>query len=158
MKPLRRGAFIRTAVPAPASTLAIMNLPLRLPQTLLAFGLLAGLALAPVAASARGDNVGSVPVPSGLDAAAVKSVVIETFQSRGWAVQSATDTEVVAHLVHRRYDATLTMVYDTSNITLYSDSWKIDKQGRRLKREHPAGWIRNLKSDLPKRLGSRLYQ
>jgi hypothetical protein len=135
-----------------------MKTRLRLPKLLLALGLLASFALAATHAAARGDNMGSVPVPTGLDAAIVKAVVIETFHGRGWIVRSATDTEVVAHLARRGHDSTLTMVYDTERVIFYSDSWKTDKKGQRLKRDHPDGWIKNLKSDLPKRLSRRLYQ
>lgn len=103
------------------------------------------------AATPAGDLVATVAVPAGLDSAKVRAVVGETFVARNWTVQK-TDDGVVARLTHRGHDATITAVLRGEMIELYSDSWKIKKTGERVKREHPQGWIDNLKKDLPKRL------
>ena len=124
-----------------------MNLRLLAPFRLVALLLCVSTSLA----AATGVPVGSVRVPEGLSEAKVRAIVAETFVARSWTVERVGD-DIVGRLVHRGYDATVTAVQRDGLVNLYSDSWKTNRNGERVKREQPKGWIDNLRKDLPKRL------
>lgn len=125
---------------------------LRLPS---AAALLAWLLLGPVAglyAVEAGRPVGTVAVPAGLKLAEIKEVVVISLVQRNWTVKEKGDDRAVGYLNHRGIEATLTLTFDTSQVSFSCEGWKVDKTGRRLKPEMPDGWIANMKKDVAKRL------
>lgn len=69
---------------------------------------------------------------------------------REWRDIEFTDNTVTASLIHRRRDANLKFIVEGNEVTVYSDSWVLKKDGTRKSREHPAGWINNLEKDIHK--------
>lgn len=99
----------------------------------------------------KGAFIAPVPIPSGLSGSDVQKAIVSAFVGREWAVKSKADGVVVGYLKHRGNEATVTMTYDGTRIEIYSIGYKIDKTtGSRIKPEQPAGWLKNLQSDLPK--------
>jgi len=135
-----------------------MNIAVRLPRpTLLAAAFSLLLACAPATRLAAdedlGQAAGTVSVPSGLSASDVKDVIVGTLIGREWGVKSKADDRIVGYLKHRSNEATVTLIYDSSTITLYCVGWEINKKtGERKKPEQPDGWLKNLRNDLNKNL------
>lgn len=134
-----------------------MNSPMHLLHRLLVlvtgFIALASAANSFAADANLGAPQGSVPVPASLSKDAVQGVIIETFVGRAWAIQEKADGKVVGYLKHRHSEATVTMVYDDKQVSLYSVGYEIDKTtGARKEPKQPEGWLKNLRSDLAKRL------
>lgn len=127
-----------------------MNALLRATATLLA--LLGWMAVAPLHAAESGTPVGTVVVPAGLKLAEVREVVVVSLVQRNWTVKQKADDRAVGYLNHRGIEATLTLTFDTSQVSLFCEAWKVDKAGRRLKPDMPDGWIANMKKDVTKRL------
>lgn len=117
--------------------------------------LLAWLLLVPTTglrAADAGKPVGTVVVPAGLKLAEVREVVVVSLVQRNWTVKEKTDDRAVGYLNHRGIEATLTLTFDTHQVSLFCEGWKVDKAGKRLKPEMPDGWIANMKKDVTKRL------
>ncbi|MCC5806222.1 MAG: hypothetical protein JJU00_07825 [Opitutales bacterium] len=76
--------------------------------------------------------------------------ILRTAINREWNVVDD-DREknlVVINLVHRRNDSTLYIVYDAERARYYSDSWRLNRRGDRVRRDEPTGWLGNLEGDL----------
>ena len=105
-------------------------------------------------ATELGDDVAAVPVPVGTSKDAVQDAIVRAFRHREWGIRSKEDGKVVAYLMHRANEATITMVYDTKEVTLFCVGYKVDKAtGKRIKPELPNGWIKYLRKDLTEYLG-----
>lgn len=104
-----------------------------------------------------GNLVITVPIAGELQADNVKRLIVATVVGREWRVVSSEDNKVVANLVHRRYDSTLTFIYTDSVIRVYSYSYQIDRNQRRLRRDDPKGWIRNIERDLHRRMAELIH-
>lgn len=127
----------------------------------LALGLMACLgrlaAAAPHDPSDYGQLAGTVIVPEKLPVADVQQAILLAATGRGWAVKDRADGRVVIFLEQRGWRSTLTLLYSSAEVTLYSDSGKVDKTGQIKKREIPEGWVKYLKQDLTKQLGIKAY-
>jgi hypothetical protein len=104
---------------------------------------------APVAAESGAMSLGTVPVPSGLSAAQVQSVVVRALVGRRWIIQEKTDGKVVAHYEHGKNAATLTVKSDEKTIEIFGT-------GSSRKGSFPIRWVDNLKKDMGVFLGREL--
>jgi hypothetical protein len=101
------------------------------------------------------DNLGSVAVPPGIDAARVKAVILHDLSRHRWVVQSADNSTIVANLNYKGYAATVTFHYNTDRIDLEGAIYHLDDSGARAGRalwtdRHPRRWLAYLKNDIPK--------
>lgn len=102
-----------------------------------------------------GERVGVAPVPAALSAEDVQPLLVRALRNRAWTIIGEGDDRAVGRLVHRGYDATVTLVLEGREVVFYSDSYLTKRDGTRGKREHPTGWIKNLQKDLPQLLGRK---
>lgn len=98
----------------------------------------------------KGDQVINLDLSPELNLDDARQVIVRTLTNRRWQiVEEDKDAGViVANLVHRRHDSTLYLVYSTDNLTIYSDSWRINRSRERTGRDHPTGWIENIEKDV----------
>lgn len=80
-------------------------------------------------------------------AATVNAAIVRALRNRGWEVTPA-EGRIEAGLTHRAFDSSLTFVYTQNSVEIYSVSYRINKQGNRLRRDEPVSWIRNLHKDI----------
>jgi len=80
--------------------------------------------------------------------AEVNDAVLRSLRSRGWRVTSTTPEAIEAMLIHRSYESGIRITMTPRSISIYSDSWRIDRQGNRVRRDHPDGWFRNIEHDV----------
>lgn len=106
---------------------------------------------------AYGNLVITAPIAKPLALEEAKRVVIATAVGREWRIVSAEGNKVVANLTHRRHDATLTFVISDSQIRVFSESYRLDRNQNRVKREDPPNWIRNIDRDLNRRIAEAIY-
>ncbi len=83
----------------------------------------------------------------------VRGAVLASLEGRDWFLGRATETSVRASRIYRGFDSNIHIEIASSRITIYSDSWRIDRQGERLSPEHPDGWLRNIERDVRRSLG-----
>lgn len=95
--------------------------------------------------------------PESFPVSKVRDAVLKSVRERGWTVGQTTGTSVRASLVHRGFESNIHVEAAGSRITIYSDSWRVDRQGERLNPEHPDGWLRNIERDVRRSLGLRYY-
>lgn len=93
------------------------------------------------------EKVAIVHAPESLGEDKMREVVIRTALNREWKVVENKDSLIVIHLVHRRFDSTLYLRYDDATIEIFSDSWRLARNGDRLRKDIPTGWIENLEKD-----------
>lgn len=106
-------------------------------------------------ASQLGEPAGEVAVPPGISKGDVQNAIVATLLGRQWGVTSKSDGRVVGYLKHRTHEATVTLIYTTTQVEVYCVGWLIDKStGARLHPEQPRGWLKNIRSDLTKRLNN----
>ena len=108
---------------------------------------------APAAAPASelGQPAGSIAIPTGVSASAVKTAIVTALAGRQWTVVSQSDERVVGHLKHRSNEATVTFIIGSSAVEMHCVGWQIDKKtGVHEKPELPDRWLKNLKNDIPK--------
>ena len=85
----------------------------------------------------------------GVSAEELKEAIIRATTKRGWEVTDMAEDGVLARLVHRQHDSTLTFEPADGRVEVYSVSYEIDKKtGEREIRGEPEGWIRNLHKDI----------
>lgn len=113
---------------------------------------------APQIRAADGDLPGTVvatfSVPAGMSPSEIKSVIVAAVNARKYNVKETTDNKVVANLVHRDVDATMTFTWDAKTLTLYCAAWET-KRGVRGKPATPTRWIENLKLDINTQFAAR---
>jgi hypothetical protein len=95
-----------------------------------------------------GDVVLRLTVPGAPSMDDLQDTIVTTALRREWNLLSREDGKVVIQLIHRNHDSKLTFIYDEDQIQVYSMSYRLTRDGRRLKRDNPTGWIRNLEKDL----------
>ncbi|MCC5835268.1 MAG: hypothetical protein JJU20_11075 [Opitutales bacterium] len=97
-----------------------------------------------------GDKVASIELYPDLSMEEARQVIVKTVLNRSWAIVEEDEEAgiVVVNLVHRRHDSTLYLVYTTDSLTIHSDSWRINRSGERMRRDHPSGWINNIEKDV----------
>ncbi len=74
------------------------------------------------AVAAYNDNPLSVTIPSNASAEFVKESMVRVLVGRNWAIQSQTEEKVVGKLVHREWDATVSLLSDGSVIRIMSNA------------------------------------
>lgn len=94
-----------------------------------------------------------VEFPNPFPVSEVHRAVVDSLTDRRWQLGQITDTSVRASLVHRGFESNIHVEVKSSGIEIYSDSWRIDRQGERLNPEHPDGWLRNIERDVRRSLG-----
>jgi hypothetical protein len=94
----------------------------------------------------------TLSVPAKLTASEVKTILVSSLVAREWGVKENSDERVIGYLNHRGTEATLTLVYSGTQVTATCEGWSVDKQGKRLKPEHPTRWMTNIKKDIGERL------
>lgn len=87
----------------------------------------------------------------------VRGAVLASLEGREWEVGRTTETSVRASLIHRGFESNIQIEIESSRMVIYSDSWRIDRQGERLNPEHPDGWLRNIEHDVRRFLGVMDY-
>jgi hypothetical protein len=92
--------------------------------------------------------VGVVTVPDGMLIEGVQKSVMKAVIGRRWNIVKKFDDRVIINITQKRYDATLTIVYNTENVKIYSDSWALKRSGERKKKKDPESWIENIKKDI----------
>lgn len=102
--------------------------------------------------SIYGPVVGAIPVPQGLTTEGVRTIVANCFAGREWTVRESAGNRVVGYLNHRGIEAQVTVLCDPQQITMYSNSWKLDRSGRPVIPEQPDRWLNFLRQDIAKRL------
>lgn len=100
-----------------------------------------------------GDFMGTVSVPAGFSLDEVRNTVALALADRTWQIKAKEHDHVIGYLNHRRREVTLTIVFDTNEISIYSDGWTLTKTGERKKPDPAAGWVANITKDLNKMLG-----
>ena len=100
-------------------------------------------------ATPTGDNlVSTMAIPPDMTLDQISEVVASTAVRRKWEIRDIQEGSVKLQLIHRGFEANLLVSFDTEELRIYSDSWKIRSSGRRIKRKDPEGWIANLEKDL----------
>jgi hypothetical protein len=118
-----------------------------------------GSAIPPLNKVAYADNLSGEPVlvqtidVDQSSAAVVEQAIIKAATKRGWTISMPEQGVVQAKLMHRKHDSTLQFKYDARSIRIYSQSYRVDTYGKRLRRDEPDGWIRNLHRDILQMLG-----
>ncbi len=105
----------------------------------------------------RGDKVAEVKQSRELPLDTVRTLVIKSVRNRGWSLIEEEEGILQVNLVHRRHDATLTLVYTNNTVLIYSDSWRIGRDGARTRRDHPDGWIANIKKDIERNWEAEVF-
>ncbi|WP_269524777.1 hypothetical protein [Coraliomargarita parva] len=90
-----------------------------------------------------------IAVVPGLSPKQVEDSILRAASGRKWTVQDVKPGEVTIRLMHRGYDATLVFKYDGEKVEVFSDSWRINREGEKTRRKDPVGWIENLEKDIP---------
>lgn len=103
------------------------------------------------AGSGRGTPVGTVMVPDGLSAETVQKAILLAGSGRGWTVKQKSDGEVVLFLEQEKWRSTMTATYTAHEVSLFSNSTKSNKP------KIPEGWIKYLKQDITKELGTAAF-
>lgn len=100
-----------------------------------------------------GQFMNTVSVPDGLTIDEVRNTVALALAGRTWQIKAKEEDHVIGYLNHRGRAVTLTLVFDTNEISIYSDGWTVNKEGERKKPDPAAGWVANITKDLNKMLG-----
>lgn len=82
-----------------------------------------------------------------------QDAVVRSLRNREWNITSTSDDGAEARLFHRRYDSRIRVEVSPNEMKIYSDSWLVDRNGERVRREHPEGWLRNIERDVRRSLG-----
>jgi hypothetical protein len=101
--------------------------------------------------SVEGQAGGTVVVPEGLKASDVQHSILEAASGRGWTVVSKDDNKVVIHLAQGRWVSELSLVYNPSEVQIFSRSTRNGKPGL------PEDWIKYLKQDLVKSMNTKAF-
>ncbi len=115
------------------------------------------LAMAVEMPAGPGQPAGMVVVPEGVDGAAVQKAILLAGAGRGWTVKTRSDGQVVLFLEHGGWRATLTLDYDTHQVSIRSNSAKLDRKGNPKKIAIPETWVNFLRQDITKNLGQTAY-
>ena len=100
---------------------------------------------------------GTIAVPEGVSAENVQKAIVLAGSGRGWTVKSKVDGKVVLFLEHGGWRSVLTLTYDTKEISISSNSDKLDRHGNPKKHAVPASWVHFLKQDITRNLGASAY-
>jgi len=74
--------------------------------------------------------------------------MVRVLERRNWAVQSHTKEKVVGKLVHREWDATVSLLSDGSVIRIMSNATQKNISTGEVSPAVPLGWLKNIQKDL----------
>ena len=100
------------------------------------------------AVAAYNDHPLSVTIPTNASAELVENSMVRVLERRKWTIQSHTKEKVVGKLVHRDYDATVTLLSDGSVIRIMSDATQKNPATGEVNPAVPLGWLKNIQKDL----------
>lgn len=95
----------------------------------------------------NGEPAGFVAVPAGLKTAQIQAAILQAALRRGWTIQEKSAGKIVVHHESGRWVSTVTLLYDTSSVQVFSKSFRSGKP--RL-----PDWVRFLKQDIAKDLAN----
>lgn len=93
-----------------------------------------------------GVVAGTVPIPAGISGEEIHKCLLEAALGRGWTIQSHDAEKVVIALDQDTWSSRLTLVYTTTEVSIFSRST------RRGKPKLPETWINFLKRDITAKL------
>ncbi|MGH7996846.1 MAG: hypothetical protein ACREFX_10880 [Opitutaceae bacterium] len=100
--------------------------------------------------------VGSVALPPALSPGGAQRAIFAALANRQWTVVSVTPGVIVAHLLHRHIDATLTIRYSSSRVDIYAESYLVGHHPQdRILPYVRRDWIHNLEHDIARYAGGR---
>ena len=97
---------------------------------------------------AYNDNPLSATIPTHASAEFVEMSMVRVLKGRGWWVQSQTKEKVVGYLVHRDWNATVTLLSDGSHVRIMSDATQKNISTGKVSPAVPLGWLKNIQKDL----------
>ena len=97
---------------------------------------------------------GTVAVPEGVTGEQVQKAIVMAGTGRGWTVRDKADGKVVLFLEHGGWRSVLTLTYDAKEISISSNSDKLDRHGNPKKHAVPRSWVHFLQQDITRNLGS----
>jgi len=100
------------------------------------------------AVAAYNDHPLRVTIPTYASAEFVENSMVRVLERRKWTIQSHTEEKVVGKLVHREYDATVTLLSDGSVIRIMSDATQKNPATGDVNPAVPLGWLKNIQKDL----------
>ncbi len=106
------------------------------------------------AVTAYNDHPLSVTIPSNTSAEFVEMSMVRVLKGRDWVVQSQTKEKVVGELVHRGWNATVTLLSDGSVVRIMSDATQTNISTGEVNPAVPLGWLKNLQNDLSAQLSA----
>lgn len=111
----------------------------------------------PTGPGSPGTPAGNVLVPEGVAPAEVQKAILLAGTGRGWMVRSKEDGEVVLFLEQGGWRSTLTLSYDAREVRIFSNSAKLNRKGVPKKYAIPENWVKFLKQDITKHLGTAAF-
>ena len=100
------------------------------------------------AVAAYNDHPLSVTIPPYASAEFVEKSMVRALLGRNWAIQSHTKEKVVGKLVHRNWDATVSLLSDGSVIRIMSNATQTNISTGAVSPAVPLGWLENIQKDL----------
>ena len=97
---------------------------------------------------AYGTPAGSIGVPLNLTAPEVQQALIKAADGRGWTLVSRDDEKIVVRLEKSDWSSRITLLYSSKEVQFFSNST------RKGKPKLPEGWIKYLKEDASRIMGS----
>ena len=134
-----------------------MNSVLQTSRFLLLFSILLSFSHAAPETTSAGQPAGTIVVPNGVKVQDVQQAILLAGSGRGWAVKAKEDNKVVLFLEQGGWRSTLTLTFDAKEIQIMSDSGKPDRKGVIKKPAIPESWVKFLKQDITKHLGTKAF-
>jgi hypothetical protein len=100
------------------------------------------------AVASYNDDPLSVKIPANASAEFVEMSMVRVLKGRDWVVQSQTKEKVVGKLVHRGWNATVTLLSDGSDVRIMSYATQTTISTGEVNPAVPLGWLTNLQKDL----------
>jgi hypothetical protein len=99
-----------------------------------------------------GEYAAAIQPPAEVSADALHQAIVTAAKGRGWTIKSDDTGRMVLFLEQNGWRSTLTLVYSAKEISIYSNSDKLDKMGKPKKHAIPS-WVKYLKQDIRRNLG-----
>jgi hypothetical protein len=104
-----------------------------------------------------GKWVKTIRAPEELTPAEVREVIVRCALGRKWSIARADDTRVAVRLVDDGIEANLTLLIERAAIRIFSDSYRINREGERRSALVPERWLKYLTRDIERRLAEAAY-
>ncbi len=98
--------------------------------------------------AAYNDHPLNVTIPTNASAEFVEESMVRVLERRKWTVQSQSKEKVVGKLVHRDWDATVSLLSDGSVIRIMSNATQKNISTGAVSPAVPLGWLKNIQKDL----------